>query len=153
MKTVIDIRKSVEENAASYFEKAKKDKKKIDGVKKIIISYSEKLKALESQEEKKQPEAKKRSKQEWYEKFRWFISSDDFIVIGGRDSTTNEIVIKKHSEKGDIVFHTDMAGSPFIVVKKEGKEGEIPKTTLDEAAIFTAAHSRGCRSRGLEPRE
>jgi len=42
---------------------------------------------------------------EWYEKFRWFISSDDFLILGGRDATSNEIVIKKHTEKNDLVFH------------------------------------------------
>ena len=28
---------------------------------------------------------------EWYEKFRWFYSSEGFLCIGGRDSTTNDI--------------------------------------------------------------
>jgi predicted ribosome quality control (RQC) complex YloA/Tae2 family protein len=143
MRISLDIRKGLEENAASYFEKAKKDKRKLEGTRKIISEYEKKLIAAEAELSEKKSIAKHAVKREWYEKFRWFISSEGFLVIGGKDATTNEIIIKKHADKEDVVFHTDMAGSPFVVVKKEGKDGEIPKTTLDEAASFTAAHSRG----------
>jgi len=147
MKVGIDIRKSVEENAADYFERAKKDKKKIAGANKIISSFSEKINSFAEKQEA--PAIKmKAAKQEWYEKFRWFISSDDYLVIGGRDATTNEIVIKKHTEKDDIVFHTEMPGSPFIIIKKQGRVGELPANTLEEAAVFTAVFSSGWK-RGL----
>ncbi|MFH0869760.1 MAG: NFACT RNA binding domain-containing protein [archaeon] len=140
----LDIRKSVEQNASEYFEKAKKERKKIEGVKKTISIYSDKLKAINDAEGKKQQVvSRKKAKQEWYEKFRWFISSDGFLVIGGRDSTTNEIIIKKHTDKDDLVFHTDMAGSPFMVIKREGKQGDFPASTIEEAAISTAVFSRG----------
>lgn len=79
-------------------------------------------------------------KKEWYHNFRWFISSSGLVVVGGRDAATNELVVKKHAEKGDLVFHTDVAGSPFVVVKSEGKG--IDKKTIDEAAQFAACHSR-----------
>jgi hypothetical protein len=62
------------------------------------------------------------------------------LCIGGRDATSNEIIIKKHTEKHDVVFHTDMAGSPFFVVKTEGKK--VGKATLEEAAQATASWSR-----------
>jgi len=143
MKISLDIRKSVEENAASYFEKAKKDKKKLEGARKIVDEYKRKLSALEEEKSEKKPVASMPVKREWFEKFRWFISSDGFLVIGGKDATTNEIVIKKYTDKDDLVFHTDMAGSPFVVIKREGKQGDIPQTTIQEAATFTAVFSRG----------
>lgn len=88
---------------------------------------------------KQKPEAKKR-RAEWYHNFRWFISSGGFTVVGGRDASTNEILVKKHAEKEDLVFHTEIAGSPFVVVKSGGKE--IDKSTILEAAQFAACHSR-----------
>jgi len=141
----LDIRKTVEENAASYFEKAKKDKKKIEGTRKIIQDYKAKLSSLEEEKEKAEKKAglKPSLKKEWYEKFRWFVSSDGHLVIGGRDAATNEIVVKKHTEATDLVFHTDMPGSPFAVIKREGKTDDIPELTKEEAAIFTAVFSRG----------
>ena len=142
MKVTIDFRKSVEENAAEYFEKAKKSKKKLKGAKKALANSMKKLENVKNKEfSAEKTTLKKIKKREWFEKFRWFISSDNLLVIGGRDATTNEIAVKKHSEKEDLVFHTDMAGSPFIIVKSEGKK--IPKTTIQEAADFTADFSRG----------
>lgn len=146
MKIELDIRKSVDENATAYFEQAKKERKKIDGAKKIVAEY--RLKLEKSQEESERTESRVamvKRKPEWYEKFRWFISSDDILVIGGRDATTNEIVIKKHTDQNDVVFHTDMAGSPFVVVKNPEKK-DLPETTLDEAASFTAAFSKGWKN-------
>ncbi len=137
----IDITKSIEENASIYFEKAKKAKKKMEGAREALKKSETKLKKIKKEKpviEKKK--LKTKQKKEWYEKFRWFISSEGFLCIGGRDATSNEIVIKKHTDKNDIVFHTDTAGSPFFVVKTEGKKpGDA---TLEEAAQATASYSR-----------
>src|SRR3989338_2453213 len=142
---VLDLTKSIDENAAAYFEKAKKIKKKIEGAEIALSQNLRKLKELEAKKEKiefqKSKEEKlKERKPEWYEKFRWFISSDGFLVIGGRDATSNEIVIKKHTEANDLVFHTDLAGSPFFVIKSDGKK--IPDSTIREAADATCTFSR-----------
>ena len=142
---VLDLTKSIDENAAAYFEKAKKIKKKIGGAEKALSENLRILEKLESQKEKIILETSKKEKlkerqHEWYEKFRWFISSEGFLVVGGRDATSNEIVIKKHTEPNDLVFHTDMAGSPFFVVKSEGKK--IEAKTIEEAADATCTFSR-----------
>lgn len=141
MELSLNFNKSVEENAAIYFEKAKKAKKKIAGARIAIEKAKEKLELIEKENAKEEPLAvKERRTLDWYEKFRWFYSSEDFLVIGGRDATTNEIVIKKHMQKEDIVFHTDMAGSPFFVIKCEGKKPS--NETLQETADATACFSR-----------
>jgi len=136
----IYINKSIEENASLYYEKAKKIHKKIAGAEKALAASTAKLKKLEKQQLKEKEQVKKTLKKEWFEKFRWFVSSEGFLVIGGRDATTNEIIIKKHTEKGDIVFHTDMIGSPFFVVKAKSKN--IGKKTIKEAADATITFSR-----------
>jgi len=141
----LDLTKNIDENAAVYFEKAKKIKRKIEGAEKALKENLKKLQDLEGKREKivleksKQEKLKER-KQEWYEKFRWFISSEGFLVIGGRDATSNEIVVKKHTEPDDLVFHTDMAGSPFFVVKSDHKE--IGEKTKEETADATCTFSR-----------
>jgi predicted ribosome quality control (RQC) complex YloA/Tae2 family protein len=145
----LDIKKSVPENAEVYFDKAKKAKKKIKGAETTLNKYKDKLEILrlkkqvrkEEEEERRAEEAsKEKRKPEWYEKFRWFISSEGFLVIGGRDATTNEIVVKKHTDKDDVVFHTDMAGSPFFIIKTEGKKpGDA---TLQETANATFTFSK-----------
>jgi predicted ribosome quality control (RQC) complex YloA/Tae2 family protein len=145
MKITLFVEKSLEQNAALYFEKAKKVAKKIEGAKKALEEHKAKLASLEKKRDKELGEKQERRaaatrKKEWYEKFRWFISSESFLIIGGRDATSNEVVIKKHTENNDIVFHTDMAGSPFFVIKTEGKTpGEA---TMKEAADATVTFSR-----------
>ena len=144
VKLVFDLKKSIEENASDYYDKAKKLKKKISGAEEALQKSLKKLKQFEAKKEMlvaKEKENKVRErKKEWYEKFRWFLSSDGFLILGGRDATSNEIVIKKHTDKNDIVFHTDLAGSPFFVIKAENKK--IPESTLKEVADATCTFSR-----------
>ncbi len=137
----LDIRKSLEQNAGQFFDQAKKAKGKLAKIESVIKKAEvdlAKAELDESQEQTTTPE--KRSEKKWFEKFRWFISSDGFLCIGGRDSTSNEIVIKKHTTAADRVFHTEMAGSPFFVVQSEGRE--IPEQTLLEAAQACGTFSR-----------
>ncbi len=151
MQLKINLNKSVEQNAADYYEKSKKLKKKIDGTLKAIEVHEDKLDDLKMQVEKELKEKQKPKveiKREWYDKFHWFTSSDGFLVIGGRDATTNELIIKKHAEPKDLVFHTEMPGSPFTVIKAEGKE--IPETTIREAAEICVIYSRAWKS-GFSP--
>jgi len=145
MKLTLDVSKSIEKNAETYFEKSKKSRKKIEGAleavemtKKKLAQVKKKAEKAEAKEEEKA--LRKARKQHWYEKLRWFVTTDDFLVIGGRDATSNEIIIKKHTEEGDLVLHTDMAGSPFFVIKSEGKE--ISETALKEAADATCSFSK-----------
>ncbi len=142
---ILDLTKTIDQNAAFYFEKAKKAKRKVEGAEKALTENLKKLKELEEKKKKidiKQSTEEKfrERKQEWYEKFRWFVSSEGFLVIGGRDATSNEVVIKKHTDANDLVFHTDLAGSPFFVVKSEGKT--IGEKTKDETADATCTFSR-----------
>ncbi|MDP7115460.1 MAG: NFACT RNA binding domain-containing protein [Candidatus Woesearchaeota archaeon] len=141
MKIGLYLDKSIEENAGLYYDKAKKIKKKIEGARKALDEGLLKLKKLEK--EQKVLEVKEevvKVKKKWYEKFHWFVSSEGFLVIGGRDATSNEIVVKKHTDSNDLVLHTDMAGSPFFVIKSDGKE--IGKDTIKEAADATVSFSR-----------
>jgi predicted ribosome quality control (RQC) complex YloA/Tae2 family protein len=141
MKVEIDLRKSIPENAKTYYEKVKKAKRKIPGLKKALKKTQEELEKLDLEEVVvEEPEKIKRRKKKWFEKYRWFKSSDGFLVIGGRDATTNDILIKKHLEDNDLVFHANIQGAPFFVVKNPERK-EIPESTLREAAEAAASYS------------
>lgn len=88
----------------------------------------------------KEPKKREETHKEWFEKFRWFKSSDGFLIVAGKDATTNDIIVKKHADKGDAVFHAEIVGAPFCVVKANG--AEIPATTLEETAQFAASYSK-----------
>ena len=132
----LDPRKTVQKNAEIYFEKAKKAKRKIEGLLKAMRELEQK-KIIEVKKEKPRIERKK----EWYDKFRWVKSSDDFLLVGGKDAETNEQLIRKHMKDSDLVFHTDITGSPFVLIKNPEKK-EIPEKTVKEAAEFCGSYSK-----------
>jgi hypothetical protein len=80
---------------------------------------------------------------EGFEKFRWFTSSDGSLVVAGKDAVSNEVLVKKHAEKDEPVFHADVSGAPFVVVKTEGKTPS--EQALREAGAFAAVFSRAWR--------
>ena len=143
MEIALDYTKSVEENASSYFEESKKSKKKQEGAMIALEKSHEKLDKIKPLEKQQQVVVKRR-KRKWFEKFRWFYTSQDMLFIAGRDATTNEIIIKKHTDNHDLVYHSEMAGSPFGVLKTEGKEPS--KTCLEECAQFIGVYSKAWKS-------
>jgi len=144
MEVEIDLNKSVDENAGIYYDLAKRAKKKIQGTQVALADARKKLEQLQKQEaqffqEEEVKKSKKDRKREWYEKFHWFFSSEDYLCIGGKDATSNEVIVKKHMEADDLVLHTDMAGSPFFIIKNGQKAGEI---TIKETAQMVAVYSK-----------
>ena len=152
----LNLRKTLYENAADYYERGKKAKWKADRallavqesrerlskIQKRLLE-DETLKTIKPIEVLEELAKRKVKKKEWFEKFRWFISSDDTLVVAGRDATSNEVLVKKHVDQQDPVFHADVSGSPFVVVKTEGKMPS--EQTLQEAGEFAAAFSRAWR--------
>lgn len=146
-KIKIDPRKSIWENISEYFEKAKKIKKKIEGAMQALEEIKRKL------EKKKEEKAKyieiRREKKEWYEKFRWFITSEGFLVVSGKDAITNDILIRKYMEEKDIVLHADIVGSPFTLIKNA--RGKCSEISIRQAAQFTLCYSRAWRENVIVP--
>ncbi|MEM1674602.1 MAG: ribosome rescue protein RqcH [Candidatus Bathyarchaeia archaeon] len=144
----LNLKAHAQDEANKYYEGAKKVEEKIKGVRRAIeetIKKIEEIRAETIESIEESPPLKPARKKEWYEKFRWFYSSEGFLVIGGRDASTNETLIRKYMEDHDIVFHADVPGSPFTLIKTYGKEpGE---ETMFEAAQFTASYSRAWREK------
>jgi len=140
----LDIRLSAQRNGAQYYAEAKKAERKIGGVEKAIEETRRKIEKVRLQAvervEAVSETTPKRRKRDWYEKFRWFFSSVGFLTVGGRDASTNEVLIRRHMEPQDVVFHADLPGAPFVLIKTGGKKPT--EKTLKEAAQFAASYSR-----------
>jgi len=138
MRVIIDFERSAQDNANTYYQKAKKLKRKSIGAEKAI-------KDLESRYEKLDKEiiiaAKKvieKREQKWYEKFHWFYTSDEFLVIGGRDAHQNEFINSKHFNDGDLFFHADIHGASTVILI-DGINSE--ENSKEEAAQFAGCYS------------
>eukprot|EP00388_Colpodella_angusta_P002026 GDKJ01006421.1.p1 GENE.GDKJ01006421.1~~GDKJ01006421.1.p1 ORF type:complete len:1132 (-),score=369.12 GDKJ01006421.1:164-3178(-) len=77
----------------------------------------------------------------WFEKFRWFVSSENFLVLAGRDAQQNDILFKRYLEKNDIYVHADVVGAATCIIKNPKNLPEIPPRTLLEAGQFSVCHS------------
>ncbi|MDR0470136.1 MAG: NFACT RNA binding domain-containing protein, partial [Nitrososphaerota archaeon] len=154
----LSLRKSIFENANTYYEKGKTAKQKVQGAQTALNQSKKKL--AQAEHELQEAEELKSLKpaqimdalskrkealanKQWYEKFRWFTTSDDFLVTAGKDTVSNEVLIKKYTTQDDIVFHAEITGSPFVVIKTEGKP--ITEQALKEAAEYAASFSRAWR--------
>ncbi len=87
-----------------------------------------------------------RQNEQWYERFRWFETSDGFLVIGGRNADQNEEIVKKYISKHDLFFHTQAHGGPVTVIKATGpsepaRNVDIPEQSREEAAQFAVSYS------------
>jgi predicted ribosome quality control (RQC) complex YloA/Tae2 family protein len=138
----LDINGTVESNAQRYYESSKKMKAKLEGVlpalegtRAAIANYD----AARAEEEGRRSVAAKATKRFWFERYRWFISSEGAIVLGGKDARTNDMLVKKHLEPGDRYAHADIHGAPSVVVKMRDGVGE---QTLVEACQFAVATSK-----------
>jgi len=131
-KTVkIFVHESVEQNAGRYYDTIKKFKKKKEGA----------LIAMKTVRPKKKTVHRTLVplKKLWYHRFRWFVTSDGVVVLGGRDASQNEELVKKYMTGGDLFLHADVHGASVILVK-----GKTEK--MDEVAQFAASYSGAWRS-------
>ncbi len=83
-------------------------------------------------------------KVEWFERFHWTITSNGFLVLGGRDASQNISLLRRYLEPRDVVMHADVHGASAIVLKSGGKE--IPEQDLLEAATLAACYSKAWKA-------
>ena len=153
---IIDPKLTIAENAETYYEKAKKAKRKTKGA---LIAIENTKKQLEDIKSKKEiamenistPKKRVKKNLKWYEKMRWFVSSEGILVVGGRDANSNESVVKKYLEPNDIYLHADIHGASSLAIKLNGNElnDNILKESGEFAASFSSAWSKGFSSQDV----
>lgn len=132
----LDYSKSAGENGNIMFNTSKDFKSKIEGA--ITAIEDTKSKIVLEQEK---PKKKKRTRQ-WFEIYHWFYSTEGFLVLSGRDSRTNEKLVKKHLKEKDIYLHADFYGAPSTIIKVEG-DSKPTEETIRQAGSFAVSFSRG----------
>ncbi|MEK0370828.1 MAG: ribosome rescue protein RqcH [Nitrosopumilus sp.] len=140
-KIKINIKASLQSIASVLFDEAKKQSGAISSIEEVKAKTKKKLEKLQNKTESERDtilvsEIRKKS---WYERYRWFFTSDGFLVIGGRDAASNSAVVRKHLGKNDKIFHGDIHGSPFFILK-DAKDA--PDTSMNEVAHATVCFSR-----------
>jgi len=119
-------------------------KKLVSSASQIIDSIGKMEKALQKIERPRVETVKMEQVKQvkWFESFRWLVTSESFLAIGGRDSGSNSLLIRKKMEKEDLVFHAEVTGSPFFLLKKGKDAGQA---SIFETAAATVCYSRAWR--------
>ncbi|HNX17350.1 MAG TPA: ribosome rescue protein RqcH [Methanoregula sp.] len=130
-KVKIFVHDNIEQNTGRYYDLVKKFKKKKEGALLAMKTVKPRKKAVRHDITP--------MKKLWYHRFRWFITSDGIVVLGGRDASQNEELVKKYLTGGDLFVHADVHGASVVIVK-----GKTEK--MDEVAQFAASYSGAWRS-------
>jgi len=127
----IYVHEGIEQNAGRYYDIIKKFRKKKEGA----------LRAMKTTLPKKKEQKRDfiPMKKLWYHRFRWFMTSDDVVVLGGRDASQNEELVKKYMSGQDLFVHADVHGASVVIVKGKTER-------MDEVAQFAASYSGAWRS-------
>lgn len=141
----LDPNLSPGENADNLYQEAKKFDKKVLGAKKALLTTREQLSSVVQTPQTFSPPRPRKPvyRRRWYEKFRWFRTSNNLLVVAGRDKHTNTTLVKKHMEPKDIYIHAQIHGAPSTIIKTDG--GEVTGQDIEEAAIFACSNSRAWR--------
>jgi len=169
----LDATSGVEKNADRLYKEAKRIEGKKEGAEEAIAQTRKELTEVKARREEweaaeagddsdgesddesedeptdwlAEPSIPVRQSEHWYEGFRWFHTSDGFLVIGGRDAEDNEDLVKKYLDRGDRFFHAQAHGGPATVLKATGPsesyddDVEIPESSKREAAQFAVSYS------------
>lgn len=152
----IDLALSPWSNARQYYEQkrsaAVKEQKTLQSSEKALKSTEKKIsadlkKGLKQEKEVMRPQRKAM----WFEKFVFFISSEGYLVLAGKDAQQNEILYKMYLKKGDIYVQADLQGAASVFIKnKPGmSESPIPPSTLSQAGTLAVATSSAWDSKAV----
>lgn len=142
----VEMQPSLAKVSSMLFARAKEMERgnaSIEEARAKLLAQIEKLRSQTAAIHKKVLVRKQTSK-EWYERYRWFVTTDGLMAIGGRDTSSNSALIRKHLTEHDIVFHAEVHGSPFFIIKNAAapaQEGKI-EPSLQQVAQATVSFSR-----------
>ncbi|MFW6384869.1 MAG: ribosome rescue protein RqcH [Halodesulfurarchaeum sp.] len=162
----LDPSDGVEKNADRLYNEAKAIEEKREGAEEAIEASRAELERLQQKREEwetgdreiEEPEGEEsvdwlshpsvpvRKKEQWYDRFRWFRTSEGFLVLGGRNADQNEELVSKYMEGGDRFFHTQAHGGPVTLLKttepsEPARDVDVPERSLEETAQFAVTYS------------
>lgn len=152
----VDLGLSPWSNARLYYEQKKtvavKEQKTLQSSVKALKNTERKIsadlnKALKQEKEVLRPVRKPF----WFEKFFFFISSEGYLVLGGRDITQTEILYSKYLKRGDVYVYADLRGAASVIVKNKSSlsQSPIPPSTLAEAGTLAVVTSSAWESKAV----
>jgi predicted ribosome quality control (RQC) complex YloA/Tae2 family protein len=146
----IDLALNARKNAQDYFDQRRKAVQKHEktGAAAVkAIKGAERKAAAEIVKVKEVSAVKVERQPLWFEKFCWFITSENFLVLSGHDAQQNEILVKRYLRKGDLYVHADAHGAASTIIKANDPSAPIPPLSIAEAGAMTVFRSSAWSSK------
>ncbi|MGA1866108.1 MAG: ribosome rescue protein RqcH [Thermoplasmatota archaeon] len=128
------------QNAELLYNRSKTARRKLEGIETALELSRKKLEKVH-EEADNGDEGKKTLRKFWFETYRWSFTSSRLLMIGGRDSKTNERVVKKFMRDSDIYAHADISGASSVVLRIE-KDQEADENSKGQAVHFAVLNSK-----------
>jgi len=139
--------------AQRLFEEAKRVQEKLSGAVSAVADAEAKLEKLSrtpptvAASPTVEPTPARARRTHWFERYRWFVSSEGGIVIAGRDASSNDLVVRRNLKDGDFYVHADLHGAASVIVKHPPPgEPPVSEATLREAGQWAVAFSKAWRA-------
>jgi predicted ribosome quality control (RQC) complex YloA/Tae2 family protein len=146
----LSVEQSPREAAGAVFEESKRQQAKLAGARAALAETE----ARRTESTRARParsrspgETPRRSKPHWFERFRWFLSSEGAVVIAGRDASSNDLAVRRNLKEGDRYVHADLHGAASVIVKHPPPGApELTDLTLREAGQWAVVFSKAWRA-------
>jgi Predicted RNA-binding protein homologous to eukaryotic snRNP len=123
------------------FDEAKELEEKASRAVQVLERLKKELAEVEEKQRRSEEEVKTSVKavarRSWFERFHWTLTTGRKPVIGGRDASQNETIVRKYLKDHYLFFHADIPGASAVVTPPMDDLLEVY-----QAAQFAAAYSR-----------
>ncbi len=134
---------SPEENMQKYFHKSKRLKNSIDRIKQQIEYTQKEINKLKEELENPQIEIKEEKKKDKKQipgiKYK---TTNDFLVVCGRNSKENDELTFHYASPKDLFFHCRESAGSHVILFVHTSKGKVQNIDIEEAAIIAAYHSK-----------
>ena len=139
---LLDYTLMIEGNANMLYSLSKEAKAKAKGAQDALADTEKKLakRLKETAKELNGPKAAvMKTKEYWFERYKWFITTNGHLVMAGRDAHSNDRLVKKHLKPAERFAHADIHGAPSTVMINGA---EADEEEMEEVCTFALAHSK-----------
>lgn len=138
----LNYTKGIDANASDIYARGKIESDKADSAERALEDSKAELTKKQKGFDKRvaiELSKAKPTKRFWFETFKWFITANGRLVIAGRDTHSNDNIVKKHLKDQDIYAHADIHGAPSVILKDGATADD---EDLREACAFALAQSK-----------
>ncbi len=129
----------------ALFEEAKDYARRARKAEDVLRKMEEELAKLEVERVEAErmaiEQVKRAVERAWFERYRWFLAMGEIPVLGGRDASQNESLVRRYLKEDYLFFHADIPGASAVIAKPTNDE-----LMLLEVARFAASYSRAWKA-------